>query len=113
MRVLVTGGTGFIGSAVCHALIARGAFVINVDKLTYAANQRSLDGIADHPHYAFERLDICERAAMDAVLAKHQPSAVLHLAAESHVDRSITGAAAFIDTNISGTYHLLEAGRQY
>src|SRR5215471_13590439 len=113
MRVLVTGGAGFIGSAVCHALIARGAFVINVDKLTYAANPRSLDAIAHDPHYAFERLDICERAAMDAVLAKHQPSAVLHLAAESHVDRSITGAAAFIDTNIAGTYHLLEAARQY
>src|SRR5262249_61702003 len=113
MRVLVTGGAGFIGSAVCHALIARGWLVINVDKLTYAANPRSLDEIADHQHYAFERLDICDRAAMDAVLTKHQPSAVLHLAAESHVDRSITGAAAFIDTNIGGTYHLLEAARHY
>jgi len=113
MRVLVTGGAGFIGSAVCHALVARGDFVINVDKLTYAANPRSLDALAKNPHYAFERLDICERDAMDAVLAKHQPNAVLHLAAESHVDRSITGASAFIDTNISGTYHLLEAARQY
>jgi dTDP-glucose 4,6-dehydratase len=113
MRVLVTGGAGFIGSAVCHALVARGDFVVNVDKLTYAANPRSLDALAKNPHYAFERLDICERAAMDAVLAKHQPGAVLHLAAESHVDRSITGAAAFIDTNIGGTYHLLEAARQY
>jgi len=113
MRVLVTGGAGFIGSAVCHALIARGAFVINVDKLTYAANPRSLAAIAQDPRYAFERLDICDRAAMDAVLTKYQPSAVLHLAAESHVDRSITGAAAFIDTNIGGTYHLLEAARHY
>jgi dTDP-glucose 4,6-dehydratase len=113
MRVLVTGGAGFIGSAVCHALIARGDFVVNVDKLTYAANPRSLDSIARDPRYAFERLDICDRAAMDAVLAKHQPTAVLHLAAESHVDRSITGAAAFIDTNITGTYQLLEAARQY
>jgi dTDP-glucose 4,6-dehydratase len=113
MRVLVTGGAGFIGSAVCHALVDRGAFVLNVDKLTYAANPRSLDAIAHDPHYAVERLDICDRAAMDAVLAKHQPTAVLHLAAESHVDRSITGAAAFIDTNIAGTYHLLEAARQY
>src|SRR5262249_61596527 len=111
MRVLVTGGAGFIGSAVCHALIARGWLVINVDKLTYAANPRSLDEIADHQHYAFERLDICDRAAMDAVLTKHQPSAVLHLAAESHVDRSITGAAAFIDTNIGGAYNLLETAR--
>src|SRR5437660_151558 len=84
-----------------YALIARGAFVINVDKLTYAANPRSLDAIAHDPRYAFERLDICDRAAMDAVLAKYRPSAVLHLAAESHVDRSITGAAAFIDTNIT------------
>src|SRR6202048_1473209 len=113
MRVLVTGGAGFIGSAVCHSLIARGACVINVDKLTYAANPRSLDAIAHDPRYAFERHDICDRAAMDAVLAKHQPTAVLHLAAESHVDRSITGAAAFIDTNITGTYHLLEAARHY
>jgi dTDP-glucose 4,6-dehydratase len=113
MRVLVTGGAGFIGSAVCHALLARGACVINVDKLTYAANPRSLDAIARDPRYAFERHDICDRAAMDAVLAKHQPTAVLHLAAESHVDRSITGAAAFIDTNIAGTYHLLEAARHY
>jgi dTDP-glucose 4,6-dehydratase len=113
MRVLVTGGAGFIGSAVCHALVQRGAFVVNVDKLTYAANPRSLDAIAREPHYAFERRDICDRAAMDAVLAKYQPTAVLHLAAESHVDRSISGAAPFIDTNISGTYHLLEATRHY
>jgi dTDP-glucose 4,6-dehydratase len=113
MRVLVTGGAGFIGSAVCHALVKRGAFVVNVDKLTYAANPRSLDAIAHDPHYAFERRDICDRAAMDAVLAKYQPTAVLHLAAESHVDRSITGATPFIDTNIAGTYHLLEAARHY
>jgi len=113
MRVLVTGGAGFIGSAVCHALVARGASVVNVDKLTYAANPRSLDALARDPRYAFERLDICDRAAMDSVLAKHRPSAMLHLAAESHVDRSITGAAAFIDTNISGTYHVLEAARHY
>jgi dTDP-glucose 4,6-dehydratase len=113
MRVLVTGGAGFIGSAVCHALVKRGARVVNVDKLTYAANPRSLDAIAQDPHYVFERRDICDRAAMDAVLAKYQPTAVLHLAAESHVDRSITGTAPFIDTNITGTYHLLEATRHY
>lgn len=113
MRVLVTGGAGFIGSAVCHALVKRGAFVVNVDKLTYAANPRSLEAIAHHPHYAFERRDICDRAAMDAVLAKYQPTAVLHLAAESHVDRSISGALPFIDTNITGTYHVLEAARHY
>jgi dTDP-glucose 4,6-dehydratase len=113
MRVLVTGGMGFIGSAVCRALIGRGMSVVNVDKLTYAANPRSLDAIADDPGYAFERLDICERAAIDAVLAKYQPAAVLHLAAETHVDRSISGAAAFVDTNVAGTYQLLEAARHY
>jgi dTDP-glucose 4,6-dehydratase len=113
MRVLVTGGTGFIGSAVCRALVGRDMSVVNVDKLTYAANPRSLDAIADDARYAFERLDICDRAAMDAVFARHQPTAVLHLAAESHVDRSITGAAAFLDTNIAGTYQLLEAVRHY
>ena len=113
VRVLVTGGAGFIGSAVCRALVARGDFVINVDKLTYAANPRSLDPIADDPRYAFEQLDICDSAAMDAVFAEHRPSAVLNLAAESHVDRSITGAAPFIDTNINGTYQLLEAARRH
>jgi dTDP-glucose 4,6-dehydratase len=113
MRVLVTGGMGFIGSAVCREFVGRDIFVVNVDKLTYAANPRSLDAIADNPRYAFERLDICDRAAMDAVLAKYEPTAVLHLAAESHVDRSITGAAAFLDTNIAGTYQLLEAARHY
>jgi dTDP-glucose 4,6-dehydratase len=114
MRVLVTGGAGFIGSAVCRQLVRRhGAHVVNVDKLTYASNPHSLDQIASDPRYAFEGLDICDRSAMDAVFAKYQPSAVLHLAAESHVDRSITGAAAFIETNIVGTYQLLEAARRH
>src|SRR5262249_49328879 len=113
MRVLVTGGAGFIGSAVCHALLERGACVVNVDKLTYAANPRSLEAIARDPGYAFERLGICDPAALDAVLTTHPPTAALPRAAESHVDRSITGAAAFIDTNIAGTYQLLEAARQY
>jgi dTDP-glucose 4,6-dehydratase len=114
MRVLVTGGAGFIGSAVCRRLVkSRGVSVVNIDKLTYAANPRSLDPIAHDPRYAFERIDICSRAAMDAVFAKYQPTAVLHLAAESHVDRSITGAATFIETNVIGTYHLLEAARHY
>jgi dTDP-glucose 4,6-dehydratase len=113
MCVVVTGGTGFIGSAVCCALVGRGVSVVNVDKLTYAANPRSLDSIARDPRYAFERLDICDRAGIDAVFAKYQPTAVLNLAAESHVDRSISGPAAFLDTNIAGTYQLLEAARLY
>ena len=113
MRVLVTGGAGFIGSAVCRRLIADGVPVVNADKLTYAANPKSLAAIAHHPRYAFERADICDRAAMDRMFGQYQPDAVLHLAAESHVDRSITDAAAFIHTNVVGTYQLLEAARQY
>jgi dTDP-glucose 4,6-dehydratase len=113
MRVLVTGGAGFIGSAVCRRLVSQGIAVVNVDKLTYAANLESLAPIANHSGYAFERVDICERAALQAVFAKHQPTAVIHLAAESHVDRSIAGAAPFINTNILGTYHLLETALDY
>ena len=113
MRVLVTGGAGFIGSAACRRLIADGASVINADKLTYAANPKSLAAIAQHRRYAFERADICDRATMGRIFSEFQPDAVLHLAAESHVDRSITDAAAFIQTNLVGTYQLLEAARQY
>jgi len=87
--------------------------VINADKMTYAANPKSLAVIADHPRYTFERVDICNRAAMDRIFGQYQPNAVLHLAAESHVDRSITDAAAFIYTNVVGTYQLLEAARKY
>jgi dTDP-glucose 4,6-dehydratase len=113
MRVLVTGGAGFIGSAACRRLIADGFSVINADKLTYAANPKSLAAIAHHPRYTFERADICDRTAMERMFGQYQPDAVLHLAAESHVDRSITDAAAFIYTNVVGTYQLLEAARQY
>ncbi|HWB46463.1 MAG TPA: dTDP-glucose 4,6-dehydratase [Hyphomicrobiaceae bacterium] len=113
MRVLVTGGCGFIGSAACLRLIGSGARVVNVDRLTYAANQSSLDQIAHHANYAFERVDIRDRAALNTVFERYQPTGVLHLAAETHVDRSITGAAAFIETNVIGTYHLLEAARNY
>jgi dTDP-glucose 4,6-dehydratase len=111
---LVTGGAGFIGSAVCRQLVASlGASVVNVDKLTYAANQQSLEPIATHPRYMFEHADICDRAAVDAIFERYQPTAVIHLAAESHVDRSITGSDAFVETNIRGTYQLLEAARAY
>jgi dTDP-glucose 4,6-dehydratase len=111
---MVTGGAGFIGSAVCrHLVLQKGAAVINVDKLTYAANLTSLASIEGRGSYAFERQDICDHEAMDLVFSTHQPDAVIHLAAESHVDRSITGSAAFIATNIAGTYALLEAARKY
>ena len=113
-KILVTGGAGFIGSAVCRHLVRdRGVAVVNVDKLTYAANLASLTPIADNPLYAFEKADICDAAALQRIFAAHAPDAVMHLAAESHVDRSITGAADFIDTNITGTFRLLEAARAY
>jgi dTDP-glucose 4,6-dehydratase len=114
MKVVVTGGAGFIGSAVCRHLVReRGWHVTNVDKLTYAANLASLAPIEDDPRYQFVRADICDRARMDRLLADVRPDAILHLAAESHVDRSITGPAPFIDSNIVGTYTLLEAARCY
>ena len=114
MRVLVTGGAGFIGSAVCRHLVGDlGHEVVNVDALTYAASLASLDPVANSPLYAFEHADIRDRAAMDALLAKHRPDAVMHLAAESHVDRSIAGAGVFLETNVMGTATLLEAVRAY
>ena len=114
MKLLITGGAGFIGSAVIrHILANTNDAVVNVDKLTYAGNLESLSGVVDTPRYAFEQVDICDRPAMDRVFKEHQPEAVMHLAAESHVDRSIDGPAAFIETNIVGTYTLLEAARQY
>ena len=113
MKILVTGGAGFIGSAVVRLAIARGRNVVNVDSMTYAACLRNVSSVADHPNYEFEHVDIRDRAALDAVFTKHSPDAVMHLAAESHVDRSIDSPAAFIETNINGTFNMLEAARVY
>ena len=112
MRVLVTGGAGFIGSAVCrHFILDLGHDVVVVDKLTYAGNLASLAPVAANPRYAFEKHDICDVDAINAIFAKHQPDAVVHLAAESHVDRSISGSDVFVKTNVLGTFTLLEAAR--
>jgi len=114
MKILVTGGAGFIGSAVVRYIINNTQdSVINVDKLTYAGNLESLASIESSDRYVFEQVDICDRAELDRVFKQHQPDAVMHLAAESHVDRSITGPSDFIQTNIVGTYTLLEATREY
>ncbi len=114
MKILVTGGAGFIGSAVIRHIISRTSdSVINVDKLTYAGNLESLHSVDQNTRYSFEHVDICDRAALDRVFSEHQPDAVMHLAAESHVDRSISGPSEFIQTNIIGTYTLLEAARAY
>ncbi len=114
MKILVTGGAGFIGSAVIrHIIESTQDSVVNLDKLTYAGNLESLLEVSNSERYAFEQVDICNRAELDRVFQQHQPDAVMHLAAESHVDRSIDGPAEFIETNIVGTYTLLEAARAY
>ncbi|UDL93425.1 dTDP-glucose 4,6-dehydratase [Lichenihabitans sp. PAMC28606] len=113
-RVIVTGGAGFIGSAVVRMLAGEADVeVLNLDKLTYAGNLASLRAVENRPNYRFEQADIVDRPALDAIFASFRPDAVMHLAAESHVDRSITGSKDFIETNIVGTFTLLEAARAY
>jgi len=113
MKILVTGGAGFIGSAVIRLAIARGHAVVNLDALTYAACLDNLASVADNPLYQFEKADIRDRAALDAIFDRHAPDAVMHLAAESHVDRSIDAPADFIETNVLGTFNMLEAARAF
>lgn len=114
MKILVTGGSGFIGSNLVRLLVEeKGESVINLDKLTYAGNAESLADLDGNPNYTFEQVDLCDAAALAAVFAKHQPDAVMHLAAESHVDRSIDGPGEFIQTNIVGTFNLLQASLAY
>ncbi|MEM1159312.1 MAG: dTDP-glucose 4,6-dehydratase [Pseudomonadota bacterium] len=113
MKLLVTGGAGFIGSAVVRLAIARGHEVINLDALTYAACLENVASVAESPNYTFVKADIRDRAALEDIFAAHAPQAVMHLAAESHVDRSIDGPDAFIETNITGTYNMLQAARTF
>ena len=113
MKLLVTGGAGFIGSAVVRQAVAAGHEVVNVDALTYAACLDNVANVSDAPGYAFAQVDIRDRAALDRVFADHAPDAVMHLAAESHVDRSIDGPGTFVETNVMGTFHLLEAARAF
>ena len=114
MKILITGGAGFIGSCVVRqALLDPNIQVVNVDKLTYAGNLASLPETDNNPNYRFSQIDICDAVALDDTFTAHKPDVVMHLAAESHVDRSIDGPEAFMQTNIMGTYQLLEASRRY
>ncbi|MFN6055536.1 MAG: dTDP-glucose 4,6-dehydratase [Paracoccaceae bacterium] len=113
MKLLVTGGAGFIGSAVVRLAVSRGHEVVNLDAMTYAANEANVASVSQSNLYSFEKADIRDRAALDRIFATHNPDAVMHLAAESHVDRSIDGPADFIETNITGTFNMLEAARAH
>ena len=113
MKLLVTGGAGFIGSAVVRLAVSRGHEVVNLDALTYAACLENVASVSASPLYTFEQADIRDLPALEAIFQKHQPDAVMHLAAESHVDRSIDGPQAFIETNVMGTYNMLQAARHY
>ena len=113
MKILVTGGTGFIGSAVVRLAISRGQTIINVDALTYAACLENIASVSQNPLYKFEKVDIRDRDDLDRIFLKYEPDLVMHLAAESHVDRSIDAPADFIETNITGTFNMLEAARKY
>ena len=113
MNILITGGAGFIGSAVIRLAITRGHRVVNLDALTYAASLESLASISAHPNYTFLKINIRDRKSLDHVFSKHKPDVVMHLAAESHVDRSIDKPSDFVETNIIGTFNILEASRKY
>ena len=113
MNILITGGAGFIGSAVVRLALTRGHSVVNLDVLTYAASLESLASISNDPNYSFVKINIQDRESLDAVFSKHKPDTVMHLAAESHVDRSIDSPTSFIETNITGTFNILEASRKY
>ena len=113
MNILITGGAGFIGSAVVRLAITLGHRVVNLDALTYAASLESLASISDHPNYTFLKMNIRDRESLGPIFLKHKPDVVMHLAAESHVDRSIDDPSDFVETNITGTFNILEASRKY